>query len=92
MEMSKAGPTILLLSYTIVLLFVTGTIQQLQYAEGITNSTSTLCINGKCTTTMCIDNEPCRTIASNSTTILPEDSTKNVNNNTIISPAPLRSA
>lgn len=92
MEMSKAGPTILLLSYSIVLLFVTGIIQQLQYAEGITNSTSTLCINGKCTTTMCIDNEPCRTITSNSTTILPEDSTKNDNNNTIISPAPLRSA
>ena len=84
MVMSKAGLTVFSLSCSIVLLFVIGTIQQLQYAEGLTNSTSTLCVNGKCTTTMCIDNEPCRTITSNST--------KNDNNNTVISPAPLRSA
>jgi hypothetical protein len=41
------------------------------------NSTSTVCINGKpCVTTICIDNQPCHTITSNSTT-----STNNKNNN-----------
>jgi hypothetical protein len=66
-----------LLSFSMVLIFVLGYHQQqLQYAKGITNSTSTICINGKCTTTMCIDNEPCRTIASNSTTTIPDNATK----------------
>jgi hypothetical protein len=41
--------------------------QHLQYARGITNSTTIVCINGKCVTTTCIDNEQCRTPKSNST-------------------------
>jgi hypothetical protein len=41
------------------------------------NSTSTVCINGKpCVTTICIDNQPCHTITSNSTT----DTNNNHNN------------
>jgi hypothetical protein len=73
------------------LTFATGSYQQLQYARGITNSTSTICINGKCTTTMCIDNEPCRTLTSNSTTItIPDNSTKNKDNNTFSYLGPLR--
>ena len=78
--MTKTSLILLSLIYfSIVLIFVLGYYQQrLQYARGITtNSTSTICINGKCTTTMCIDNEPCRTIASNSTiTNIPENTTK----------------
>ena len=68
---------LLLLSFSMVLIFVLRYHQQqLQYARGITNSTSTICINGKCTTTMCMDNEPCRTLTSNSTTTIPDNSTK----------------
>ena len=77
--MTKTSLILLSLIYfSIVLIFVLGYYQQLlQYAKGITNSTSTICINGKCTTTMCIDNEPCRTIASNSTTTnIPDNATK----------------
>ena len=76
--MTKTSLILLSLIYfSIVLIFVLGYYQQrLQYATGITNSTSTICINGKCTTTMYIDNEPCRTIASNSTTTMPDNSTK----------------
>ena len=73
--MIKTSLILLLLSYSMVLIFATVSYEQLQYAKGITNSTSTICINGKCTTTMCIDNEPCRTIASNSTTV-PDNVTK----------------
>jgi hypothetical protein len=40
--------------------------QHPQYARGIMNSTTTVCVNGKCVTTTCIDNEQCRT-PSNST-------------------------
>ena len=77
--MTKTSLILLSLIYfSIVLIFVLGYHQQrLQFAKGITNSTSTICINGKCTTTMCIDNEPCRTIASNSTTTnIPDNATK----------------
>jgi hypothetical protein len=77
--MTKTSLILLSLIYfSIVLIFLLGYYQQrLQYAKGITNSTSTICINGKCTTTMCIDNEPCRTIASNSTTTnIPDNATK----------------
>jgi hypothetical protein len=77
--MTKTSLILLSLIYfSIVLIFVLGYYQQqLQYAKGITNSTSTICINGKCTTTMCIDNEPCRTVASNSTTTnIPDNTTK----------------
>ena len=89
--MTKTSLILLSLIYfSIVLIFVLGYYQQrLQYAKGITNSTSTICINGKCTTTMCIDNEPCRTLTSNSTTI-PDNSTKNKDNNTFSSLGPLR--
>ena len=90
--MTKTSLILSLLSYSMVLIFATGSYQQLQYARGITNSTSTICINGKCTTTMCIDNEPCRTLTSNSTTsttAIPDNSTKNKDNATL-SPAPLR--
>ena len=91
--MTKISLVLSLLSYSIVLMFATGGyLQHLQYASGITNSTSTACINGKCITTMCIENEPCRTITSNSTTNIPDDLTKNKDNNTIPSPAPLRAA
>ena len=77
--MTKTSLILLSLIYSsIVLIFLLGYYQQrLQYAKGITNSTSTICINGKCTTTMCIDNEPCSTIASNSTTTnIPDNATK----------------
>ena len=86
--MTKTSLILSLLSYSMVLIFAAGSYQQLQYAKGITNSTSTICINGKCTTTMCIDNEPCRTLTSNSTTI-PDNSTKNKDNNTSPSLGPL---
>ena len=87
--MTKTDLNVLLLLSSIVLIFATGSYQQLQYARGITNSTSTICINGKCATTMCIDNEPCRTLTSNST-IIPDNSTKNKDNNTSPSLGPLR--
>ena len=77
--MTKTSLILLSLIYfSIVLIFVLGYYQQrLQYVRGITNSTSTICINGKCTTTMCIDNEPCRTLTSNSTTAnIPDNATK----------------
>jgi len=91
--MTEASLTIALLSCSIVLIFaIENRQQELQYASGITNSTSTSCINGKCITIMCIDNEPCRTITSNSTTTIPDDLTQNNDNNTIPSPAPLRTA
>jgi hypothetical protein len=57
-------------------------------AEMESNSTSTICINGKpCVTTICINNEPCHTVTSNST------NTNNNNNssddkNTIGEPFP----
>ena len=78
--MTKTSLILLSLIYSsIVLIFLLGYYQQrLQYVRGITtNSTSTICINGKCTTTMYIDNEPCRTLTSNSTTnTIPDNSTK----------------
>jgi hypothetical protein len=58
----------------LVLIFAIG--NQQQYANGITNSTSTMCINDKCVTTTCINNEPCRTFTSNSTVIGDNNSTK----------------
>jgi hypothetical protein len=61
--------------------------QPQQYANGITNSTSTVCIDDKCVTTICVNNQPCRTLQSNSTTI-PDNSTAN-KDNTTISPIPL---
>jgi hypothetical protein len=89
--MTKTSLILSLLSYSMVLILTIGSHQQqLQYARGITNSTSTICINGKCTTTMCIDNEPCRTLTSNSTTTIPDNSTKNKDNNTFSSLGPLR--
>ncbi|HKG89701.1 MAG TPA: hypothetical protein VKA95_15375 [Nitrososphaeraceae archaeon] len=91
--MTKTSIILSLLSYSMVLIFVTGSYHQLQYATGITNSTSTICINGKCITTMCIDNEPCRTLTSNSTTTaILDNSSKNKGNNTLTYPAPLRTA
>ena len=54
---------------------------QLQYADGIASS-STICINGKCITKVCPENEPCRTIGDNSTSSSKDNSTKNRNNTT----------
>jgi hypothetical protein len=92
--MTKTSLILSLLSYSMVLILTIGSHQQqLQYARGITNSTSTICINGKCITTMCIDNEPCHTLTSNSTaTAILDNSTKNKGNNTLTYPAPLRAA
>ena len=94
--MAKTTPIILLLlSCSIALIFLIGISlyqQRLQQIAGLTNSTSTMCVNGKCVTTMCIENEPCHTTTSNSTTNFPNDSTKNGNNNIIMSPAQLRTA
>ena len=42
---------------------------QLQYADGI-DSSSTICINGKCVTKVCPENEPCITLGDNSTSRL----------------------
>ena len=86
--MTKTNLNLLLLLSFIFLIFATGSYQQLRHARGITNSTATICISGKCTTTMCIGYEPCRTLASNSTTI-PDNSTKNKDNNTSSSLGPL---
>jgi hypothetical protein len=91
--MTKNSLVLSLLSCSVVLIFTIGSYQQqLQYARGITNSTSTICISGKCVTTMCIENEPCRTITSNSTTTIPDNSTKSKDNSAFSSPVPLRTA
>jgi hypothetical protein len=80
---------LLLLSCFVVFVYAIGGYQkQMQYAKGIANSTSAICINDKCLTTMCINNEPCRTFKSNSSTAIPDNSTKN-NNNIFSSPVPL---
>jgi hypothetical protein len=60
---------------------------QLQYADGIASS-STICINGKCITKVCPENEPCRTIGDNSTSSSKDNSTRDRNNTT--SSIPLR--
>ena len=60
---------------------------QLQYAEGIA-SRSTICINGKCVTKVCPENEPCRTIGDNSTSSSDDNSTRDRDNTT--SSIPLR--
>jgi hypothetical protein len=50
---------------SVVLIFVIVE-YQLQYADGIASS-STICINGKCVTKVCTENEPCKTTGDNST-------------------------
>ena len=60
---------------------------QLQYADGITSS-STICINGKCVTKICPENEPCRTIGNKSTSSSKDNSTRDRENTT--SSIPLR--
>jgi hypothetical protein len=60
---------------------------QLQSADGIA-SKSTICINGKCVTKVCPENEPCRTIGDNSTSSSKDNSTKDRDN--ITSSIPLR--
>jgi hypothetical protein len=60
---------------------------QLQYADGI-DSSSTICINGKCITKVCPENEPCRTIGDNSTSSSNDNSTRDRDN--ITSSIPLR--
>jgi hypothetical protein len=52
---------------------------QLQYADGI-DSSSTICINGKCVTKVCPENEPCRTIGDNSTSSSKDDSIRDRDN------------
>ena len=61
---------------------------QLQNADGIASS-STICINGKCVTKVCPENEPCRTIGDNSTSSSNDNSTRDRDNN-ITSSIPLR--
>jgi hypothetical protein len=51
---------------SVAFVLVSGIQQHPQYAKGIINSTTTVCVNGKCVTTTCIGNEQCRT-PSNST-------------------------
>ena len=60
---------------------------QLQYADGIASS-STICINGKCVTKVCPENEPCRTTGDNSTSGFNDNSTRDRDNTT--SSIPLR--
>jgi hypothetical protein len=60
---------------------------QLQYANGISSS-STICINGKCVTKVCPENESCRAIGDNSTGISNDNSTRKGNNTS--SSIPLR--
>jgi hypothetical protein len=60
---------------------------QLQYADGIASS-STICINGKCVTKVCPENEPCRTLGDNSTSSSKDNSTRDRDNTT--SSIPLR--
>jgi hypothetical protein len=60
---------------------------QPKYADGIASS-STICINGKCVTKVCPENEPCRTIGDNSTSSSNDNSTRDRDN--ITSSIPLR--
>ena len=60
---------------------------QLQYADGIASS-STICINGKCVTKVCPENELCRTTGDNSTSGSNDNSTRDRDNTT--SSIPLR--
>jgi hypothetical protein len=61
-------------------------------AEMESNSTSTVCINGKpCVTTICIDNQPCHTITSNSTTNTNNNNNSSDGKNTISQPFPQES-
>jgi hypothetical protein len=55
-------------------------------AQTESNSTFTTCINGKCvtTTTICIINQPCHTVRSNSTNADNNNSTDDNNNVTTI--------
>lgn len=48
-----------------ILMLLSVFVSKVSYAESQTNVT--MCHNGNCTTTICIDNEPCKTTNSNST-------------------------
>lgn len=68
---------------SIVILFILES-QKMQtvYGQVQSNFTSTICnADGTCITTMCINNEPCQTVKSNSTAGTSKDnSTANQNN------------
>lgn len=54
---------------SIIFIFATAHHQFTNASKESSNFTSTVCIDGKhCVTTICINNEPCRTLTSNSTT------------------------
>lgn len=60
------------------------------YGQVISNFTSTVCnADGTCTTTICINNEPCYTIRSNSTmSMRRDDFTDNENKSTPLTQLP----
>jgi hypothetical protein len=74
--MMRTSLSLSLFLCSMAFVLASGIQQHLQYARGITNSTTTVCINGKCVTTTCIDNEQCRTPKSNSSSSA-DNSTKN---------------
>jgi hypothetical protein len=43
------------------------------YSNAKLSTNTTTCINGNCTTTICVNDEPCRTFNSNSTNVTSQD-------------------
>lgn len=66
----------------VIIMFVTGSFASIStYGQVRSNITSTVCNgDGTCITSICIDNQPCKTFSSNSTsTINNDNSTDNDN-------------
>ena len=76
---------------SIALVFTMRNYQTTNAIEVVSNFTSTICSDDKsCVTTICINDEPCRNITSNSSGIHQDNSTEE-NKDKIISPnSPLR--
>lgn len=56
----------------------------INYSNAKLSTNMTTCINGNCTTTICVNDEPCKTIYSNSTNSTSLEDL--VNNKTILPP------
>jgi hypothetical protein len=76
---------------SIALVFTMRNYQTTNAIEVVSNFTSTICSDDKsCVTTICINDEPCRSITSNSSGMQQDNSTEE-NKDKIISPnSPLR--
>jgi len=82
---------LVLCAVSIVLVFIMRNYQTTNAIEVASNFTSTICSDDKsCVTTICINDEPCRSITSNSSGMQQDNSTEE-NKDKIISPnSPLR--